>query len=268
MRTTRVIAVATIAVFAALVASAVTLAATGPGTAVVVPSHLVVAPGPLRTATGEATFTSSSGVSVSATCAFDFTTGSADVNATASLSIVTAMVEVRLADRALYLNVQQFATLIGAPWVTTGSLHGPARLDALGEALRHPDLARLHPRSRTVAHGPGAETTSTLAFGRVHLPSTAGLPISLPRVAALTLVVTTGAQGQVLVVAVHLANPGDDVRLTFQVTGYDVPVSIAPPPSSEVAPLDSARARAIFGIDAHGIEQRLGELRRAVAKLG
>jgi hypothetical protein len=267
VRATRVIAVATVAVFAALVASAVTLAATAPSTAGVVPSHLVVGAGPPATATGVATFSSSTGVSVDATCAFDFTTGAADVTATASLSIVTAMVEVRLADRALYLNVQQFASLIGAPWVTTGSLHGPARLDVLASALRHPDLARLHAKSRAVTSRHGEKTT-TLSFGRVHLPSTSGLPISLPRVAALTLAVTTGAQGQVLEIAVHLANPGDDVRLTFQVTGYNVEVSIAPPPSREVAPLDGVRARAIFGIDAQGIQQRLGELRRVVARLG
>jgi hypothetical protein len=267
VRTTRVIAVATIIIFVALVVTAVTLAATGPSSPGVVASRLVVGPGPPRTATGVAEFTSSSGVSVSANAAFDFRSGSADVVATASLSIVTATVEVRLADRALYLNVASFASLIGAPWVTTGSLHGPARLEVLARALRHPDLARLHPERRVVVHAPGT-TTTLLSFGRVHLPSTAGLPISLPRVAALTVAVTTGTQGQVLTIAVYLHGTGQDDRLTFEVTGYNVPVTVVAPPAHLVVPLDSAKARAIFGIDAQGIEQRLGELRRVVARLG
>jgi hypothetical protein len=268
VRATRVITVAAIALLVALVASAVTLAATAPGPAQIVPSRLVVGAGPPTTATGVVTITSSSGISITADGAFDFPAGTADVTATASLSIVTATSEVRLADRALYLNVAPFASLIGAPWVTTGSLHGAARLDALADALRHPDLARLHPKHRVVVHAPGGTTTTTMAFGRVHLPSTAGLPIALPRAAALTVVVTTGAQGQVLAVAVHLANPGDDVRLTARVTGYGVPVSVVAPPASEVAPLDGRRARAIFGTDAQGIERRLGQLRRLVARLG
>lgn len=268
MRAPRVIAIAAVVVLGALVASAVTLVANGNGAAQIVPSHLVVGPGPPTTATGVLTFTSSAGVSVSADCALDFATGSADVTATASLSIVTATVEARLVDATVYLNVEHFASLIGAPWVSTGSLHGPVRLDALATALRHPDLARLHPKARVVASAPGAGTRTTLSFGAVHLPSTANLPISLPSVAVVTAVVTTGAQGQVLAVAVHLANPSNDVRVTFQVTGYNVPVSIVPPAPSEVAPLTDARARAIFGIDASGIVRRLGELRRAVAKLG
>ena len=268
MRATRVITVAAIAVLLALVTTAVTLAASGTGAPEVIPSNLVVGAGPPRTATGILTFTSSAGVSISGTCAFDFAAGSADVVATASLSIVTATVEARLADRTLYLNVEQFASLVGAPWVSTGALHGPARLDALAGALRHPDLARLHPRSHVLTSGPGAQTTQTMSFGTVHLPSTANLPISLPRVATLTVAVTTGAQGQVLAVAARLSNPGDDVRVTFQATGYNVPVSIVAPPASEVAPLTDARARAIFGTDTRGIERWLGELRRAVGRLG
>jgi hypothetical protein len=268
VRAPKVIAIAAVAVLAALVASAITLAANGTGAVQVVPSHLVVGPGPPATATGVLTFTSSAGVTVTADCALDFAKGAADVTATASLSIVTATVEARLVDATVYLNVQQFASLIGAPWISTGSLHGPVRLDALATALRHPDLTTSHAIRRQVAPLPGHATRTTLSFGTVHLPSTAHLPIVLPRVANVTAAVITGSQGQVLSIEVHLANPVNDVRLTFQVTGYDVPVSIAPPPEGEVAPLTNARAQAIFGTDAGGIVRRLGELRRAVARLG
>jgi hypothetical protein len=103
-----------------------------------------------------------------------------------------------------------------------------------------------------------------MSFGTVHLPSTAGLPITLPRVAALSVAVTTGNEGQLLVASVHLANRADDVRLAFTVTGYDVPVAIAAPAPSEVVPLTPTRAGAIFGTNAAAIERALRALSRVV----
>ena len=199
MRTTRIIAVAAVVVLVALVASAVTLAATGSSPTEVAAASVAVGPGPPRTATGVLTYSSSSGITITADCAFDFEKGAADVTATASLSIVTATVEARLATDTFYLHVPQFASLVGAPWVSTGELGGPTRLDALATAMRRPDLSRLHAKRRVSVRRVGGATT-TLSFGLVHLPSTAGLPISLPGTAAVTAAVMTGDQGQLLAV--------------------------------------------------------------------
>jgi hypothetical protein len=265
VRASRVISVVAVALLIALVAGAITLVASAPGATAIVPSHLVVSDGPPTTATGIFTYTTSTGISVTADAAFDFATGAAEVTATASLSIVTSTVEARLVDRTLYLNVAQFASVVGAPWVSAGAMRGPVRLEALAEALRHPDLSRLHPMRARVVRSPVTDaTTTTMSFGVVHLPSTAGLPITLPTVAKLSAAVTTGSQGQLLDATVHLANPGDDVRLDFEVTGYDVPVAIAAPAPSDVVPLTSTRAQAIFGTNADSIERVLRALRHVI----
>jgi hypothetical protein len=264
VRTTKVIGVAAVAVLVALVAGAVVLAATGNATTTVPASSVVVGAGPPTTATVELTYASSNGISITADGALDFANDAADVSATASLSIVTATVEARLSDRTLYLHVPQFASLVGAPWVSTGQLGGPSRLDELAAAMRHPDLARLHPKRRTVVRTSGG-TVTTMSFGAVHLPSTAGLPVTLPSVAVVTATVVTGTQGQLLSAAALLVSHGQTVKLTLRVTGYNAPVHVTAPPASDVVVLTGARERAIFGTNAPGIARALRGLRGVLA---
>ena len=262
MRSSRVIASTAVAVLVALVAGAVALAASGSGAVQVVPSRLVVGAGPPRTATGVLTYSSNAGISISATCELDFAAGTADVTATASLSIVTATLEARLAERTLFLNVAQFSSLVGANWLSSGALGGAVRLEGLAREMRHPDLARLHAKRRVVTHAADGSTTTAMSFGAVDLPTTSDLPVSLPGEANVTATVTTGASGQLLAATAHLANPSDDVRLSFTVTGYNVPVTVTAPARSGVAQLTSPRARSIFGTNAAGIERLVRGLRR------
>ena len=262
MRSTRVIAVAAVVVFVALVASAVVLADAAPGAPRVVTSDLVVGAGPPTTATGILTYSDSNGITIRASCALDFVDGTANVSATASLSVVTVSAEARLVDRAIYLELPQFASLVGSPWVSTGALDGPARLEDLARTMRHPELSALHPTSRTVVHAPSGATTTTMGFGVVNVPFASELPISVPSPARLTVTVTTGTQGQLLRVAAGLRAPGDVVLVGFVVTGYDVPVSIAPPPPGDVVVLTPATARALFGTDAGTVDRLLRGLRR------
>lgn len=263
MRSSRVIAVAAVAVLAAMVVTAVALAASGPSTPTVTAASVAVGPGAPTTATGVLTYASSQGISVSADWSVDFATDAADVTATASLSIVTATLEARLADRTLYLYLPQFSSLIGAPWATTGALRGPAELDPLATVLRHPDLARLHPEHRvTVTTATGATTTMT--FRDVHLPSTAGLPITLPRVAQVTAVVRTGTEGQLLSLGVRLVGTDQTVRLGLLLTGYNVPVTVTAPPPGDVVTLTPSKERAIFGTNTASIAHELRSLRRVL----
>jgi hypothetical protein len=263
VRSTRVIAVAAVVVLVALVASAVTLASTGSGKPKVTVADVAVGPGPPTTATGVLTYASSSGISISADCAFDFAEGAAEVTATASLSIVTATVEARVVDDTFYLQVPQFASLVGAPWVSTGELGGPTRLDALAAQLRHPDLARLHPTRRVTTTSSG-RTTTTMSFGLVHLPSTAGLPISLPRTATVTAIVVTGSQGQLLAAGARLVSASGTDTIAFSVTSYNGSVEIATPAPADVAVLTGAKERAIFGTNAPGIARALRGLRHVL----
>jgi hypothetical protein len=260
VRSTRIIAVAAVVVLIALVASAVTLAATSSSPTQVAAASVAVGPGPPTTATGTLVYSSSSGVTISADFAFDFEKDAADVTATASLSIVTATVEARLAMDTFYLHVPQFASLVGAPWVSTGELGGPTRLDALATAMRRPDLSRLHAKRRVTVRSAGGATT-TLSFGLVHLPSTSGLPISLPSTARVTATVVTGDQGQLLSVAALLVGRSRTDKLGLRVTGYNVPVDVTAPAPSDVVVLSGSRERAIFGTNAPGIARALAGLR-------
>lgn len=265
MRSTRIIAVAAVVVLAALVAGAVTLAATTTSPPRVTAASVVVGTGPPTTATGVLTYSSSSGISISADCAFDFAAGTADVTATASLSIVTATVEARLATDTLYLHVPQFASLVGAPWVSTGQPGGPTRLDELAATMRRPDLSRLHAARHVLVHSDGSATT-TLSFGLVHLPSSAGLPISLPATAVVTATVVTGSQGQLLEAAAALVGHNETVKVHFLVTGYNVPVAISAPEPSDVVVLSPSKERAIFGTNAPAIGRDLRGLRRLLRR--
>jgi hypothetical protein len=263
VRSTRIIAGAAVVVLVALVASAVTLASTDSGQPKVSVADVAVGAGPPTTATGVLTYSSTSGISISADWAFNFTESAAELTATASLSIVTATVEARVADDSFYLHVPQFASLVGAPWVSTGELGGPTRLDALATQLRHPDLARLHPTRRVTTHT-SAGTTTTMSFGLVHLPSTAGLPISLPRTATVTATVVTGTQGQLLAAGARLVSPSQTDVLAVSVTSYNAPVEIAGPASGDVVVLTAKKERAIFGTNAQGIAHALRGLRHVL----
>jgi hypothetical protein len=263
VRSTRVVGIAAIVILVALVAGAVVLVATAQSSPTVVPSHLDVGAGPPSTATALLTYSDSNGVKVRGDCAFDFPAGAADVQATATLSVVSVSVEARLVDRALYFYVPQFASLVGAPWISTTALHGPARLEDLATALRHPDLSRLHPVTKETVTTDG-RTTTTMHFGVVHVAFAHELPISVPGEGLLTVVVTTGAQGQLLDVGVTLAAPGDTVHLGFLVTGYDVPVSITAPPPDQVAELTATRASELFGADAATLQHLLSDLHHVV----
>jgi hypothetical protein len=265
VRSTRIIAGAAVVVLVALVASAVTLASTDSVQPTASVAGVAVGPGPPTTATGVLTYSSSSGISISADWAIDFTEGAADVTATASLSIVTATIEARVAEDTLYLHIPQFASLVGAPWVSTGELDGPTRLDALAEQLRHPDLARLHPRHRVTTQT-GARTTTTMSFGVVHLPSTAGLPISLPRTATVTATVVTGTQGQLLAAGARLVGPSQTDTLAISVTSYNAAVEIAAPAPGDVALFTPREERAVFGTNAPGVDRALGALRHVLRR--
>ncbi|HLK44422.1 MAG TPA: hypothetical protein VKT18_00475, partial [Acidimicrobiales bacterium] len=86
MHSSRVIAVVSGVVLAGLVAAAVTLQLSSDATTTVDPARLVVGTGPPSTATATITYTDNQQDAATATCAFDFATGVADVSATASLT--------------------------------------------------------------------------------------------------------------------------------------------------------------------------------------
>jgi hypothetical protein len=244
----------------ALVVGAVALAATSGSAPTPTPSHLDVGAGPPTTATALVTYADSSGVSVTASCAFDFHAGTASVTATADLSEIGSTIEARLVSRTLYVNLNEFSSLLGADWVSLAAKPGPNRLPALAEAMRHPDVARLHGHRHVTVHR-GA-TTTTIAEGTVQVPFAPRLPIvAVPPYGRLTVSVTTGPQGQLLGASLRLVSRGDTVLVGVQVTGYDVPVSIGAPPAHDTVPLTRARARAIFGTDAPAFEHDLRALR-------
>jgi hypothetical protein len=260
VRSTRVVAAAAALLLAGLIASAATLAAT-PSTASPTVEQLRVGQGPPRTATGILTFSDSSGVSVTATCAFDFTHGTADVVASDSLSIVTVSIEARLINQGLYLNAASMSSLLGAPWLTTNLSSAAGKLHDLALVLRHPQLARFASFRVSTSHTKTA-TTTTFRFGHVRLPSTTGLPITLPRTGRLDVAVTTGSEGQVVVFAATLTSPDGGVnRLGLMITDYNVPVTIGAPSRGSVVALTPARAHELLGANYPATErllQRLG----------
>ena len=260
MRSTRVVAVAAVLALVALVAGAATLAATSSTSAVPSARHLQVGPGPITTATGLLTFSDSSGISVTGTCEFDFVHGTADLVASDSLSILTVTVEGRVVGRGLYLNAASMSSLLGAPWLRTTSPKVQGALRELAHLLRHPDLARFAAHRIAITRAPGT-TTATFRFDHVRLPSTLGLPIGLPRKGRLDVAVTIGAQGQVLVFDATLTSPdGGTNRLDLSIDDYDVPVTIATPPTGSVVALTRSRARILLGSNYPATAHLLGEL--------
>jgi hypothetical protein len=269
LRSTRVIGAAATVLFVALVVGAATLAATSSTASVPLVRHLHVGGGPPSTATGTLTFSDSSGVSVDATVAFDFVHGTADVVASDSLSILSVTLEGRLVGQGFYLNVPAMSSLLGAPWLTTNLSSAHGKLHDLALALRHPRLGRFAAQ-RILTTRTTTTTTTTLRFDRVRLPSTAGLPIRLPRSGRLDAAVTTGTQGQVLSFDATLTSPDGGVnRLDLTIDDYNLPVTIATPSPGSVAELTRARARDLLGSNfaaTYRLLQRLGARARGTSR--
>lgn len=245
MRSTRVVAVAAIALLAALIAGATTLAATSSTQPVV--KHLGVGVGPPRTAVGTVSFADSSGVTVDAICEFDFAHGTANVVASDSLSIVTVTLGARLVGPDLYLEVASLTSLLGAPWLTTTLPAASGALGDLATLLRHPHLDRFAGHRIATTHTATSSTTM-LQFDKIALPSTRGLPITLPRSGRLDVAITTGTQGQVLSLHATLTSPdGGTNRLDFAIDDYNVGVTITAPAPGSVVALTQTRARELLG---------------------
>lgn len=263
MRSSRIVGTTAALVILGLLALVV-LRVTSSATPTGAPAHLTVGPGPLKTATGTLTYTDTNGLSVSATSAFDFTNSRADVTVNASLSIASVNVEVRIDGTTAYVSDQAFSTLTGAPWVTLSIPRAPASIARIGAFLRDPSVVAPHARREIILIKKNV-TTTILDYGTVHVPSTAGLPVHLPGSGHLIVTYSTGAQGQLLSVTVHLKGVADDVHATFTVTGYDVPVSVSVPTPSQTVPLTPSRAKDIFGTNAPAV---LHALQRIGASIG
>lgn len=260
MRSTRVVAVAASLLLAALIAGAVTLAATSSTASGPVVEHLGVGAGPPTTATGTLSFSDSSGISVKATCEFDFVHGKADIVASDSLSILTVTIEGRLVGERAYLEAASMSSLLGAPWLTTSVTSANGKLHDLALLLRHPRLARFAARRVASTHTATTATT-TFQFDHVRLGSTAGLPITLPRKGRLDVAVTTGTQGQVLSFDATLTSLDGGVnRLDLSITDYNVPVAITAPSPGSVVALTPTRARALLGANYPATERLLVRL--------
>lgn len=245
MTSTRVITAVTLVVLGCLIAAAVALVS-GQSPSTIVPSHLVVGTGPPTTMTGVVRYSDSSGISIAATVRANLVADTAQVDVTAKVSVVRASVTVRGVGDDVFLQVPDYASLLGAPWTEVHAPRDARAFAALAAELRHPGFARLHPTTeRTTEQRSGR--TITIRFDRVTLPSLAGVPLELPRAGHLVCVVHEGTSGQVLAVTVHLWNPTDSVRASFLVTSYDRPVSLAAPPRAQVKVLDRSRAASIFG---------------------
>ena len=172
----------------------------------------------------------SSGISISADCAFDFAAGTADVDRD-RLAQHRDRDRRGAARRRTTLYLQRPAVRLArrrAVGVDRPRQAGRRELDELAATCATRTSPRLHPARRRPSCTPTGARRPRLSFGLVHLPSSAGLPISLPATAVVTATVVTGSQGQLLAVA---AAPGGPQRrrsrCTFLVTGYDVPVAIS-----------------------------------------
>ncbi|HUD69587.1 MAG TPA: hypothetical protein VMQ40_05060 [Acidimicrobiales bacterium] len=266
MRSTPVVAAAAALLLVALVAGAATLAATSSTASGPLVEHLGVGAGLPRTATGILTFSDSSGISVTASCEFDFIHGTADVVASDSLSILTVTIEGRLVGPGLYLEAASMSSLLGAPWLATNLPAARGKLHDLALLLRHPDLERFASRRVSVTRTPTTATT-TIQFDHVRLPSTEGLPITLPRTGRLDVAVTTGTQGQVLSLDATLTSRDGGVnRLDLTITDYDVPVAIDAPLHGSVVALTQTRARALLGANYPATERLLVRLGAKLAR--
>jgi hypothetical protein len=213
------------------------------------------------TATARLTYTDSSGISIDAQFALDGPTNAAEVAGTVSLDDIDVSLTARLLDHELYVDLPQFATLLGAPWTHVHLTRAERGVDAALRELRHPLIERLvnRPHSRYQVAEPTARVF-TLQVPYVTLPQTYGLPVYLPHQAHLRLRVVVGPEGQVLTAELHLWNKHDDVRLTLVVTGYDQPLSLRAPSHGQVVLLTLSRSRSIFGENAMGFDSLLEHL--------
>jgi hypothetical protein len=259
VRGTRVIAITAITLLVVLIACVVGIVVSSSSPTAIEPTHLQVGAGPPSTATALLTFADDNGLSASARWTFDFAHDAADVNASATLSLVTISLEARLLQTILLFDTSSLGSLTGSTWVAVHAPRGPDGMAALANVLRHPDVAALKANAATVTMS-DHDTTTTLTFRHVRLPSTEGLPITLPDSGRLVLAITTGPKGQLLGASAQLHGRTDDVHAALVITGYNQPVSIPVPAASDVTPLTRARAQEIFGTNAPAVLRWLARL--------
>jgi hypothetical protein len=254
--TRRVITAVAVAMLAALVAAATSLATASSGTPrAIVASHLAVGAGPPSTATAVLHYADSSGISIAATLVLDVPDDAAQLAATATLSLVSASMTIRTVHDEAYVEIPAFASMLGGPWTAAHTDRGAGEAALVARFLRHPDLGRLHPTTRSTVRD-GLGTRTSLDFAEVTVPQL-GLPLDLPARGSLALEVVTGPQGQLLSAAITLSNATDRVHATLVVTGYDQPVTIVAPAASQVVALDTARADSILGTSAPSLLRTL-----------
>lgn len=197
---------------------------------------------------------SSQPVSVNGTIAADFTAGQVEVTATLPQAIgpigpgTVTLIE---AGQTIYVNAPGLSTFTGGhPWV---SITEPATLKALGHLDAKATPAQIVGNvpaviaavtSKPAGH-PIATVTSTSTSGSstttnllVHLPQlhrhtpaaagTSTLPTSIP------ISVTDNASGQLLSASTSITVGSMTLSASLTSTGYNVPVSISVPQSSQV----------------------------------
>ena len=259
MRNSRLIGAVAAAAVLVMLAITVVIATSNSAPANTPVKSVTVDAGPLKTATGELTYSDSTGLNVSVGTTFDFVRSQASLAATASLSIAAITTEVRFFRATAYVADDSFSSLTGAPWVIVHMPSASNWLARTGEFLRLPDT--LAPRARReIVITKNGVTVTTLDFGTIAVPSTRGLPLHLPASGHLVVIYTVGAQGQLLTVTARIVGHTETSSATFRVTSYNAIVEISRPSSGDTVVLTKKRARDIFGTNSPAVLRVLARI--------
>ena len=246
----------------ALTVTGVVLAATDSSPGGATKDPLALNGYPPRSAKLAVTISSGQEYNVTATVNVNFATNAVDAQMNVPMAFSNVGVDLRLVNKHLYVGLANLAAVAGAPWLATTS--SQPSLYGLSLEMTKPDVALISGFTSKSVTTSGYLTTYRFHRSSVAISMPSTLPLSLPRRADVTFVITTGSQGELVSSSFVVSSAHSHASISATVLSYNQPADIAAPPASQVKALDPALLSRIFGSSSLGAFLRPG----AISSLG
>jgi hypothetical protein len=241
----RLVAIIIGVVALALTVTGVVVAATDPNPSGVPSDPLVLNGYPPKTATLLVTVDTGSAYQVTANLKVNFVANTLSGQVDIPAGFSTTSLNVLLVNNKLYLGLPNFASLLGASWLST-NLSTP-NLYGLSLEMTKPDLSLITAYTSSSVSHDGVYTTYSYTQLDSSLGAGTGLPIQIPKSVTAHYSVTVGKQGEVVGATFGWTSKQSNVTVSAKVLAYNQPVHIVAPKAKDVKSLSSANTKKILG---------------------
>ncbi len=200
---------------------------------------------PPRSAEVHLAISARQGYQVTGDVALNFVTDSLSGRLNVPLALSDLSVNVRLVEHHLYLGLANLSSVTGKSWLALAS--SQPSLYGISLEMTKPDISLISGfDSKSVSHS-GYLTTYTFRRHHMVLYAPGALAGVLPRQGAVTLSITTGSQGELVVASIEVHTAHSDASITMSVLSYNRSAHVVAPPASAVTPLGPLGLKRLLG---------------------